>query len=239
MIQLSIASIAELFKIAANTAFEIRENECPDSWASAVDQAFWRKVMLRSGSCPSQMSVVLATSFSVQTLHFMTLLGQIGDREQHNQCTQEQCLAGQVDLEAYKTKHVDDSCSCSELSLDETALQRILMNGDIPLVSIEGDTLLDVTLKLESNSLEKNYFALLHIWADGLGNKRANALPRCQPLRLEKMISATRLPSLGGERVFYSDKLYLWRNTLCCARRPAAARKLVIASTEKHSRSWY
>lgn len=235
LILLSIASVAELLSIASNAAFQPVKVQTPHAWASAIDKSFWREAMLHSGYCPSQTKSLLTASSSIQTLNFMSLLSQKGAREQHEECRNNQCLANQVDLQSYETKHVEDSCSCDEILVDGMTIHRILLDGHIPVVSIKGDKLSDIYLDLETNINGREYVALSHVWADGLGNKRANGLPRCQLLRLGKVISAIPPRSTPRDRevTLNSNRPLLWCDTLCCPRRPVAARKLALAGFDR------
>ncbi|TLD32551.1 hypothetical protein E2P81_ATG05527 [Venturia nashicola] len=71
------------------------------------------------------------------------------------------------------------------------------------------------------------YFAVSHVWSDGLGNPQGNSLPRCQLLRIESMAK-----SIGGNtRVHQVSKAYsttaykhgtvaFWFDTLCIPVQP-------------------
>ncbi|KAI7195351.1 hypothetical protein KC316_g2763 [Hortaea werneckii] len=55
------------------------------------------------------------------------------------------------------------------------------------------------------------YVALSHVWAEGLGNPVANALPRCQLNHVFKSVEQLR-QELGLQQ----RKLLVWLDTLCC-----------------------
>lgn len=64
------------------------------------------------------------------------------------------------------------------------------------------------------------YTAISHVWADGLGNAEANALPECQLRNLKAMVDALPLTvrrSRSGivERMLAIRKRWFWLDTLC------------------------
>lgn len=46
--------------------------------------------------------------------------------------------------------------------------QWIILNGNIPLLRIRGESISDLTIQVESSAGDKPYVALSHMWADGL-----------------------------------------------------------------------
>lgn len=120
----------------------------------------------------------------------------------HDHCTDYACDLQQIDDDAYETEHVTDHCPCEFWSVDEKELVKIIQENRIPYIE----------LKLESSKSEKdgqkrklvpslgsfnnsinrgltNWLVIFsHVWADGLGNKKKNALPMCQLQRFYDML---------------------------------------------------
>jgi hypothetical protein len=65
-----------------------------------------------------------------------------------------------------------------------------------------------VQLQVHRASARDQYVAISHVWADGLGNPKSNALPECQLRRLAKYLAELPNPSSrnadDGSRSLYS-----------------------------------
>ena len=72
--------------------------------------------------------------------------------------------------------------------------------------------------------------ALSHVWADGLGNPYANALPQCQLLRLLSLLQRSNMP-LGSEDS--DQELLLWCDTLCCPVKPSEAKTRALVQMKR------
>lgn len=72
---------------------------------------------------------------------------------------------------------------------------------------------IDVVASTDSTS----YVALSHVWAEGLGNPTATALPRCQLSRLKTLIDNLDFEYLDmSYHPEDAPEMLLWRDTLCC-----------------------
>lgn len=228
-IKLSLASLGELFALAANRAYNVRDNKCPNTFCRLIDHDYWRDPMLSSGWCPSQIKKNFDSILSLQTLHFLTLLGQPAPDGFHRRCTNDRCSAYQNDLATYKTKHVT-GCNCEHFSVDTKRLTEILETGSLPLLSIrKGDTFNELSVELVASQSTSPYIALSHVWADGLGNPSENALPRCQLDFLHQIISEyyARVDPQAVEEIL------LWCDTLCCPVETGKAKKIALAQMKK------
>ena len=217
-IKLSIASTGELLEYAVNKAFHIenmaRDNKCPASWRMLIDEAPWTESMRAAGWCPSQIFILCQGAFSIQSLYYFTALRQPESPSRHQSCSKYKCVAYQNNLERYTTQHCTSDCKCEELSIDNGAVEDILLKGEIPLLRIvPGQSLADLSLEIISSQTSSPYVALSHVWADGLGNPYANALPRCQLLRLLSLLQRSNMPLDSGDS---DQELLLWCDTLCC-----------------------
>lgn len=168
----------------------------------------------------------------------------------HPTCTDTLCHAYQTDEETYKTVHVDETCSCDFVSVPMEDLVNVLAQDQVPAVL--------VTTELEVCVVHTErypYIALSHVcehWfmfllfdnrslmttgADGLGNPRDNALPRCQLRRLRDFAndlydSQFRTLSTAGKQDILAEgyvpsepsstPVALWMDTLCIPVHPTA-----------------
>ena len=231
-IKLSLASLGEVFALAVNEAYNAtgaKHNECPNTFAFLIDYENWKKTMLSTGWCPSQVTIIFGGSLYLQSLHYLKFLGSPASGGLHRKCNNDQCLAYQVDLARYHTKHLN-GCHCEHLSIDTTRLNEILESGSLPLVRIrKGNTLDELCIELSASEATSHYIALSHVWADGLGNPFENALPRCQLNFLHESISNvyTELNPQAAEEVL------LWCDTLCCPVEPGKAKSIALQKMKR------
>ena len=232
--KLSLASVGEVIEIAVNfKVFKIedyyRENKCPEYWQRLCDKLPWKENLLASGWCPSQVEKLLKTrDLKLQTLYFLGGFSQSSDGKTHQRCGKDRCLAHQVDLDEYQLQHTKQDCDCGgELSIDPLLLRDVLLKSpnSLPLLRINSSCETD-ELSIEIVPSEENtqYVALSHVWADGLGNARRNALARCQVSRLGKLCKA-----LNAAENQPTQELLLWCDTLCCPTQPDDAKNLALS----------
>ena len=230
-IKFCIASVSELFAYAANKAFGIENlvlnNKCPAKWRVLFENTPWIERWRRSGWCPSQIEILLRSSITLHSLYFFASLQVPVSSGRHGLCGIQKCIAYQTDLTDYETQHRVKECKCKKLSVDLSRLIAVLSAGGLPLLRIrESKALDDLSLDIVASQPDTHYVALSHVWADGLGNPKANSLPRCQLLHLSNLARSLRarlsLQSPGTE-------LLLWCDTLCCPINPQWARNQVLA----------
>ncbi|KAL8695112.1 MAG: hypothetical protein Q9218_000390, partial [Villophora microphyllina] len=210
-IKLSIASLGEVFENAANEAFQIEnltvDNKCPSAWHSIISDDFWKAI------------------------YFLTNTSQSEAPKKHGNCDEHKCVAYQNDLKAYKTKHRNPDCTCEELSVDTNSLDAILRDGFLPLLKVvEGDGVSELSVEVVSSQTDVPWVAISHVWADGLGNPRHNALPRCQVLHLHGLVQSLASSLASGHGPF---KALLWLDTLCCPVAPEAAKSRALSEMKR------
>ncbi len=232
-IQLSIASTGEVLESAVNKAFRIgvMDNKCPVAWSKLIDEAPWTESMRAAGWCPSQMFILCQGALSIQSLYYITALRQPESPSRHQSCSKQKCTAYQNNRERYTTQHCIDDCKCADLSVNTGALEDTLMKGQIPLLRvIKGQSIADLRLEILSSQPDSQYVALSHVWADGLGNPHANALPRCQLLRLQSLLQSSNMPWDSGD---INQELLLWCDTLCCPVEPSEAKNRALLQMKR------
>ena len=189
--------------------------------------------MLDAGWC-SHVIRKLCRSYDYKTLNYLSLLHRGTDPSiDHQACRQaSQCIANNVAIEgndSYITRHTDPHCQCSFLKVDTAKLVSIIREGEIPLVLItQGMT--GPRLALVRRSPRTSYTTFSHVWADGLGNPSANAMPQCQIQRLWGLVRSIRatestfgiLGNWGPTRSpFWPFQELIWIDTLCIPVGPA------------------
>ena len=196
-IKLCIASVGELCEYATNRAFGIEDlvldNKCPASWRTLFENAPWVERLEISGWCPSQIEIMMRSSITLQSLYFFVFMQDSISGERHGLCDNRKCVVHQTDLEHYTSQHVIRGCRCTDLHVDTSSLYAVVTTGGLPLLRIrEAETLDELTVEIVVAEPDTCYLALSHVWADGLGNAKANALPRCQLLHLSKITQNLR-----------------------------------------------
>lgn len=230
-VKICIASVAELFTYATNRAFGIvnwvSDNKCPATWRKLFNDTPWVQRFEMSGWCPSQIEIMMRTSTSLQSLHFFASMQESISAGRHRLCNNWVCVAYQTDLEHYATQHVTKDCRCKDLHVDMSSLDAVLTSGGFPLLRIrEAKTLNELTVEIVASQPGTCYLALSHVWADGLGNAKANALPRCQLLHLSRLVQSLRPKSIPKDA---QTELLFWCDTLCCPVVPGEAKNKVLA----------
>ena len=171
-----------------------------------------------NGWCPSLIHR-LTRMVGFSGLYYATLLGPMWVKKNHTLCSDKECKADFVDDETYLTKHARIDCQCEFIGPDVNRLNSIVESEHIPLISIDEDCSLEVMALSYGNT----YVAISHVWADGLGNPRANSLPRCQLQFLRQRVMETYHHFIGQ-----SEPKYFWIDTLCVPLHPSTARKAAI-----------
>ena len=196
-----------------------------------LEQGLLEARMLRDGWCPSQVKR-LSRALLPPSLYLVANMRRPDPHIDHaltdaaagrQSCTGYQCFANQVRLEDYKTKH-DAACkvdasgaTCGFLAADHRQMFEWLKKGTLPLALYTDDP---PKLRMYSSAARTRYVAISHVWAQGLGNQNANALPRCQLRRLSAMVNEL-YPSSQRPVPF-------WIDTLSCPTEPEEATSLAI-----------
>lgn len=158
-----------------------------------------RERMSSADWCPSTINVLFSLA-CINELIFATLLKAPGRDKDHTRCSANACLAYQVNDESkYVTKHVDSGCACEFVFADFTRLSDILSSdGAVPVIEQKeplrrlDDGRLYVHIAPSRSSpvaTTTPYVAISHVWSDGMGNPRDNAIPRCVFERLCSLVS--------------------------------------------------
>jgi hypothetical protein len=154
-----------------------------------------QEMMLANGWCFHQVDH-LSKIYDLETFLYLATLERSSHRlADHKRCFNHvACVAYNADLAKYKTRHTTADCNCVMVAIPYKHLTKIIRRGRIPLISIEGgtDAVATPKLRVHSRSRTSRYIAISHVWADGLGNPKENALPKCQVNRLNANLLALR-----------------------------------------------
>ncbi|ETS82249.1 hypothetical protein PFICI_07251 [Pestalotiopsis fici W106-1] len=187
-----------------------------------------RQQMRQQGWCPFKIKHILS-SHDYATVYYFSRLFKKSSQLNHGSCTETECVANNVDMSNYVTRHVHPGCSCSHLSFPDDEMRQIIRAGGIPVVRAKEVAVGEPpVLEVTRMNTATRYVAFSHVWSDGLGNPKANSLPECQIRRLQEYVDASKPPE---ESSWYSYPTfnfdfrrtsslnkpanYFWLDTLC------------------------
>ena len=162
------------------------------------------------GWCPSDQAL-LRQNVSLLTEYYAAQMTPVHAAKEHGECSAETCVANQLDMGTYRSRHVVDGCACESMALDGYVIANNIMSGETPLINItEGeDSKCEAKIVPRTNS--RHYICYSHVWSDGLGNISCNALPQCQMRYLQQ--KANDLARLSG--LDQCTNMPFWLDTLC------------------------
>ncbi|KAK5129345.1 hypothetical protein LTR08_003575 [Meristemomyces frigidus] len=217
--------LAEALSAARDLIFY---SQCPTQ-RSCID-VHLRTQMARAGWCAVTIEYLQdKLSLSAQTLAFS--LGSARTKEDHSKCVGDpaiECQVGRVSS-SYRVKHVESDCSCRSIEAPVEEIANMLREGRIPILAVKpaADSDGDPTLLVDGIDLDDAdsvnyhcpYFAVTHMWSDGLGNPEGNALPRCQIERLDAIarnLKGTFVELLTEKwNTTAAEMVEFWLDTLC------------------------
>jgi hypothetical protein len=133
--------------------------------------------MIDAGWCPHSVRMIQGLMKGhVSGLYYASTFDP-PNRKDHRNCSDRKCIAEQADKATYLTKHEEPNCSCDMIGPNPKKLAAIIEKGDIPLLTYDEEK-----KQVDVSALEyhRRYLTFSHVWADGLGNPKANTLPICQ-----------------------------------------------------------
>lgn len=109
----------------------------------------------------------------------------------------------------YVRPHVTPGCTCALVKASLDAVSALLEQDIVPVVVFDGA---DLVVRSASTG---PYVAISHVWADGLGSKTEEGLPRCQVIRLNALVQ-----KLIPDGAF-------WQDGLCVPRERSLRRRAI------------
>lgn len=142
-------------------------------------------------------------------LFYLSELERKPFHEDHSKCTVQTCIANQIDKHKYNRQHWNCEGSCPDVTISSTGLDAssILKDGQIPVVSSIQQDQSGWTATMKAASPTTPYCAISHVWGHGLGNRDANALPKCQISRLLSYVNELEIAD--------SDESCFWIDSFC------------------------
>jgi len=164
----------------------------------------------------------LSLDLDVTTLVFAALCGAPQCRKDHGGCSRLVCEARQIlPTEEYEPRHAaGGACTCEHIPVNRDVVLESLNNEVIPVCRFYCDSEIGRLETIPASQVSR-YVAISHVWSDRLGNRTANALPRCLLKNLQDMV----------DRLYpdASDHIAFWIDTLSCPVEPESATNQAIA----------
>jgi hypothetical protein len=204
-------------------------------------QKLLRVKMVAAGWCPYTVEF-LEIELQADAQAFIFSLNSLRAQEDHGPCKSagfdqigRQCVADQIDRAApSKTKHVTADCECQYVGPPTQELIDLIEEGWTPIMAIAtSDSTDEIEILVNGVQFASDidfctYFALSHVWTDGLGNHEQNTLPTCQIRRLAAFLHSAGDTEFGREMKPETDPsrpdrrvtVDFWLDTLCIPVQP-------------------
>lgn len=141
-------------------------------------------VLRLRGWCPFYARKVL-TSYNYAIAYYFTRLFRLFSTEtSHEGCDFEECVASNADVFSYVPRHIRYGCQCQPMGVGMDQIRGIIENGGVPLVRLRGSLQRGIRLEVVRMTARTRFVVISHVWADGIGNANANAMPECQLRRV-------------------------------------------------------
>ncbi|KUI62769.1 hypothetical protein VP1G_09897 [Cytospora mali] len=226
-IKYSLAALGELLSTAvsrAKTSAQIPQApqaiSYPWSRQYLVAGGWLEGQMLAHGWCLSEIEKARTQFLGLNTMHYVSRLKKLGPWRDHSRCHKYRCSAFQIRMDGYQPAHAAQCRGCDPLDVDIDGVMNVLeKTQSFPVLT--GETTWNELYERDEAQVEafepdKPYVAISHVWADGLGNPTANALPRCQVERVINLISKFHMTVDSGRGERSPAPYRAWIDTLCC-----------------------
>ena len=178
----------------------------------------------------------LGQRLSPVTLYHMASISNVlpAKSESHVACSNLQCQAWRPPVGAFKPQHAVVNCECRLMPSVQDQVTAIVEKRCIPLLSFSADTGISIkSLDVTSPGASKDYVAISHVWADGLGNPSDNTMYRCQLELLQDRV--TRVWKSHNQAEGYipnSNPVLFWIDTLCVPAKESEIKSIALAMME-------
>lgn len=176
--------------------------------------------MLAHGWCYSEVEKMRKQFVNLNTMHYVSRTRKSGPRRDHSRCHKHRCLAFQIRMHEYQLAHVEQCRGCELLNVELDGVAAILeKTHSYPVLT--GKTAWNEVYKRDEVRVEAfdpaiPYVAISHVWADGLGNPTANALPGCQVDRLTSLVAKLQNTVDPDWKERGRPSYRTWVDSLCC-----------------------
>ncbi|KIH91208.1 hypothetical protein SPBR_01294 [Sporothrix brasiliensis 5110] len=192
--------------------------------------------MLARGWCISDVERIRSTHQGLGTRHYLSHMRTRGPARDHSSCSKDGCVAFQIDASTYRPSHAQSECACRLQFVDAAAVLRVLQETAVyPVLHMQKHPGADgesaAAAVVEPYAEGMPYVAISHVWAHGMGNPTANALPACQIAKVATLVSQLQTATSSANEAVpdnASGPTYrVWIDTLLCPIQPGG-KKLAL-----------
>jgi hypothetical protein len=195
------------------------------------------------GWCPERIKRLLV-ELGPEGLYYASLLDVTDDGKSHDECSESTCVAYNMkNHDEYRQRHDSryclckdemcthnvDSCRCRVTYDIESLTDKIrtsVIHGRIPLL-IARHSFYGTELEVKDSEEEQDYIAISHVWSDGMGNPRQNAIPPCLICSLDFCVQKM------FEKLKPGKEPKFWLDTICVPLSPREARDSAIENMRR------
>ena len=218
-VKIGIAASAEVLSTALIVAMKARNTsttlDALRGWGGFdIPSLRVAEMQKRCGWCPAQASFALTKFKSLQAKIYLSKITKpYSNQVIHNTCSFEDCHALRIDPLKYESLHLHPG-TCKDVEANQEEVVKALKNGKNALLDLSLNPVSsEISVTVVEARPDSWYIALSHVWADGLGNTKGNALPQSQLRRIYQLLTSFCTEELieGGQA-----RPFLWLDTLCC-----------------------
>ena len=232
----SIYVVRNMLRHDSSLAHKLPKNQSPQILSSPVRQT-WRvpsfadcgrpilQLMLENGWCPYDVARFNHQVEEVGVLWYYANLEPPRTHRDHTLCSEETCFAMQTKRETYPLAHWELNCTCALMDEHTELVNEILkdpQDGSLPLIDYTWTK--DCTAaKLHVVSKESNpeFVAISHVWSDGFGNPKVNALHTCVFTQICRIVE--KLPKTTSRLT-----TPFWMDTICVPLAPKEMKRIAL-----------
>lgn len=189
-------------------------------WGGGHTPILLTRLFALRGWCPSDLPR-LSELLSTNALSYAITLQRHGFTN-HANCTAQNCVINTIDEATYTTQHRTAECTCELVENTCDQASKILAEGTFPLVSLKTFSEKSVHLEVVPFRPGMRYTAISHVWSDGLGNARENAIATCQLLHIKTLLDN------------FTDTNLIWMDTLCVPLDPRYRKAAIMLMTQTY-----
>ena len=178
----------------------------------------------------------LGQRLSPVTLYRMATIRNVlpAKSESHAACSNIECQEWKPLVGAFKAQHVLLNCECQLMPSVQNQVTSIVEKRCIPLLSFSEDTGISIKpLDVTSPGGAKDYVAISHVWADGLGNPSDNTMYQCQLELLQGRVTRVwKYHNQAEGDIPNSNSVLFWIDTLCVPAKESEIKSAALAMME-------
>lgn len=202
--------------------------------------------LLSQGWCPSTYQTLLKISASLHFVEYACCFPATDQSiERHEGCTEEKCIAYNMDVQTAKAKHRQPDCKCVSVAPSFDRIIDATSRDSFPVIDMrvflaahrsgipeyERDALRTYAVRDYREGMK--FVAISHVWSDGLIGSSETGLPRCQIHHLANL--AYTASTIWAESESDETPWYLWIDALCIPEDSHVRKQAIVKMKQVYS----